>query len=230
MNLTLKYSDDIRAARTALEYLDWSHLQKYSIVFQREHYQQPEDGCPNIVLCEELPSTLAVLRLVGVDVSVNNRSGKLDGILGCLNFPVLNRLELCYCTNMDVLFAAIRTPILKHFVLHLRYEIDFDTREYCHSVRAQLNVFLRGFCGLETLLLQTRLLPQTVAYDVLQQHAPTLRIYLSDMSGWPDLFLSSCFKALKQYSIYKVNDFLEPGYRTVIVSPKQVLQIIALKH
>lgn len=137
--------------------------------------------------------------------------------------PVLNRLEIRYCTNMVIFFAVLRTPVLRHFVLRLRFEEGFDTLEYCASVNVQLNMYLCRFCGLQTLLLQTRLLPQTIDREIIQRHAKTLRIYLNDRLCYCGLLELGWFKALKQFAMYQIhkseNGSSGPGYRVAIVSP-----------
>lgn len=124
---------------------------------------------------------------------------------------------------MDIFFAVLRTPVLRHFELRLRFEEGFDALEYCASVNVQLNMYLCRFCGLQTLLLQTRLLPQAFDREIIQRHAPTLRIYLNDRLGYCDLFEPGWFKALKQFAIYRIhkseNGSSGPDYRVAIVSP-----------
>lgn len=225
VNLTLRYPDDRRVALKALEYLDQSHVTGFSIVIQRLHGQESEWAGINRFVLGDLRPTLTVLRLVGVNISINDRSRITDVLSGCIELPVLNRLEIRYCTNMDIFFAVLRTPVLKHFELRLRFEEGFDTLEYCDSVNAQLNKFLRRFCGLQTLLLQTGLLPQTIGREIIQQHAPTLRIYLNDRLSYSDLFEPGWFKALKQFAIYQVHKSEDgssgPDYRMAIVSPHE---------
>lgn len=225
VNLTIRHPDDMRAVTKALEYLDLSHVKKFSAVFQMENPNQPDWQIRRNFFCGKLHLTLTVLRLVRHKLSINIRGNDLDGFGNWLEFSVLNRLEICYCTNMDVFFASIRTPVLKHFELRLRSEIGSDTPEYNQSVNTQFNLFLRRFRGLQTLLLQTRLQRLTLTREIMQQHAPTLRIYLNDLSGYSCLFVPEWFKALKQIAMYEVyssipgNDFSGPDYRVAIVSP-----------
>lgn len=134
--MTLRYPDDPRVALKALEYLDQSHVTRFSIVVQRLHGQESEWAGINRFLLGDLRPPLTVLRLVGVNISVNGRSRIIVVRSGCIELPVLSHLEMRYCTNLDIFIAVLRTPVLKHFELRLRFEEGFDTQEYCDSVNA----------------------------------------------------------------------------------------------